>query len=194
MDCTTFEREIGRRLAGTEASGDDAPALAALEAHAAGCPACRGAADLVVLAAADPDDRFPFCEPDAAGWAAIDERLAIRLAPERRGRPGGRLGAVATSVAAVVVCGLMLVSGSRNGRKPVTTAATARSAIATSEADRAGDGPLGSAASFDWSDPTGADAGDPVPVPDLDALDGREREELLDWIRDEMSRIEGDAA
>jgi hypothetical protein len=141
-----------------------------------------------------PDERFPFPEPDSHRWTKIDAGLARRLAGERRVRRADGRGALATSLAAVVVCGLMLAGGSWDERGPVSPGRNVLPTAAASDDDRTWSVGLDAANGLDWSDPTRADAGGPAPVPDLDALDGREREELLDWIRDEMSRIDGDSA
>lgn len=187
MDCRTFEHEVARRLAG---SAEDGPSIAALEEHASTCAVCRADADLLRLAAVEPARRFPFADPGPERWAAIEERLDARLEEERRGRRRGGLTAVAASVAAAFVGALMLAGSSWSVRGPTPAEIVATVPDDDLVWDGGGIPPEG----LDWADPTRPDAGRPAPVPDLGALDDRERQELLEWIRDEMARIEGDAA
>ncbi len=194
MDCRTFEREVSR---GLTAPADDGPSIAALEEHASTCASCRADGDLLRLVAVAPAERFPFDDPGPARWAEIEARLEARLARERRGSRRDGPAALAASVAAAVLCASLLAGTSWSvrgtaGRPGVATAASP--GVLAANPDRPWDADGVPPAGFDWEDPTRHDAGRSAPVPDLEALDGDEREELLEWIRDEMSRIEGDAA
>jgi hypothetical protein len=106
MNCSEFETGLADLLA-APGGGDDSR-LRSLRAHAASCPECAGASDLVDLAARPAGERDPVDDPGEAYWGAFGARLSMRLAGEEsRRRRFVALGA-GLAAAALVAVGLLV--------------------------------------------------------------------------------------
>jgi len=193
MSCAAFESALCEILAAGGAAGAD-PRLPALAEHARTCAACRGAADLVALAASPVDARDPVADPGPAYWSAFDARLAARLAstPSPRRRPVARHAAWAAAAAAGLALLFLFV---RPEPAPSGGSGTATPAVAppVDEAIDPDDDLARSLADLDAAAPFGEEADAPL-FPEPKDLTADEEERLLDWLTEEEARIQGGPA
>lgn len=106
IDCTRFEHELATLAAGDVAPAERDATLARLEAHAAGCAACAGTADLLRVLAEPAGRRDVADEPGAEYWADFDRRLGERLRREQAPPGRGRGGLAWAAAAAVLLVAL----------------------------------------------------------------------------------------
>jgi hypothetical protein len=214
IDCAAFEGGLADLLADPGGAPDDR--LAALRRHAEGCEACRGASDLVDLAARPAADRDIVPDPGSAYWADFDRRLAVRLrvtGPRTvRLRPATWAGlAIAVAAAAAIVVLLLVpregsaVPIAASGRPPAAEAAAPvpppegiRSATPDPEptvdaSAPAGDDPDDGLAWTGADDPF-AEAPAGALFPGVDGLSEEQRDRFAAWLRQEERRVRGEAA
>jgi hypothetical protein len=201
LDCAAFESALAEALA--ESAGAAPAVVAALRAHAEGCPACRHSLPLVALAATPAAERDPLPEPTDLDWARFDRRLKARLDAESSLGWSWGFAAVAATVAGALLGawllrepeGALIAEGPKPTPPPAKVEAPkpAPAPPATEEPEIE---PL-------RPDPWAArglpenDADAPLdgPFPDLDRLDPEARERLLRWLDEEEARLSprGDA-
>lgn len=187
MNCGRFEQELARLLAGEPA--DDA----ALLEHTASCDACAGSRDLVHWAALPQSERFDDTARDDADWERFDTRLRAKLDAENRRRRAVRRSTVWSAAAAVCIVAMLAgwvlwKPAGPNGPIAVVEAG-ADPAVADEVLDR-----WASGGASEVPGPTVVEPAAGWSVPDTDELDAEERDELLDWLRQEAARLDGGQA
>lgn len=187
MNCARFEQELARLLAGESADRD------ALAAHAASCDACAGSRELVDWASLPATERFEDAVRSEADWARFDVRLRDRLSSEGDRASRSRRRGVWAAVAAVGVIALLSGWILRNPSPPAAPTATVEAIAEPDDPEDVLDR-WASGGSAEVPGPTLVAPAAGWSVPEAEDLDAEERDELLDWLRDEAARLEGGQA
>ena len=204
MDCSRFEVELVELLE-TGGGGRERDArIRQLRAHAGSCESCRGSIDLLDWSTLPAGERDGFEVPDDAYWASFDARLRQRLDRGRRWRPW-RTWAIAAAAAIVGLALLAVGSLMPEGeiRNASADQAPPPDAIDDPTLTSVGDefegliGTLDEWYGFDGddSDPAGpGPGGGEWLFPSTADLDADARRNLIDWLREESTRLGGGSA
>jgi hypothetical protein len=146
VGCAEFESALADLLADPEGAAADRRER--LRRHAASCDQCRGALELVDLAAAPAESRDPIPDPGPVYWRGFEERLSARITEatrrssrRRRGFWGAGAIAVAAGSALFLLVARRVPSGAdvAAARQPqVAAPAAPREARAEAPVPRAG--------------------------------------------------------
>ena len=182
LDCDRFAAVLADLLADPP-SGPADPRAGALREHAARCPACGDAADLVALALTPAERRDPIEDPGAAYWGEFNRRLDARLGTRRR------LGRVVGLASAAVVAGTIIwVAIPRHAEVTGSPSATSLPAAGLDDAGLPDDD---AAVGFGGAEPLDSYADDDAAAlfPALDQLSPAESERLRLWLEEEEARV-----
>jgi hypothetical protein len=102
MDCASFENALTEMLGDPTDPTLQRERLSELRAHAAGCPECRGAAELVELAALPPTQRDPVDMPPESYWEGFGASISGRMGTPPNEQPRGVLRRYAAAAAVIV--------------------------------------------------------------------------------------------
>lgn len=206
MNCAGFEDDLARLLAGEEAGEERAARLAALRAHARGCPDCGCASDLLELLGLPPAERDLAQPPSDRYWESFDAALRRRLGhggPRTRRDWTAWTGFAAALLLAAV--GLWLVLSPADAWMPGEgLAAEGPGAnqipdglellLRAAEPDEALAGLdfLGGLTGLAEAPPVaGGPGSDCFFYPDPEEMDAEARRALLDWLREREDRDRG---
>lgn len=185
MNCAEFEKGLTDLLAETLPIKERRELADRLRSHAQDCAECGGAADLLEWSSLEPADRFRDDDPGEAYWADFESRLAGRLAQ----RPARSRAWLAIAAALILAVAGTWVFWPEEPSPVVVETLPAEEFRLPDELE-------------DWlkneNEATWTVA--PVPVPatgpvwEVQDLDERERDELLEWLRTQTAGSEGDNA
>jgi len=196
MNCAEFEQGLARVIAEEPAKAGRRELLAALCAHTAGCAACALSRDLITVLDLPQGQRDIVDDPGPDYWSGFSERLAPRLTgrPESRRIFARALWIAAAVIAVALVAGSILRGPGDAG--PIEADGGSRRVAVAAEASE-----LPASLVSSVSNASVEDVEDQLTVlegwssdslyPDVERLDAETQEQLLDWLRDENSRLEG---
>ena len=190
IDCDRFATVLADLLADPP-SGPSDPRVALLREHAARCPSCAGAPDLIALALTPAPRRDPIDDPGAAYWDDFGRRLDARLTPSRGW--GRRL---ALAAAAAIAGAIVWVAVSRHAEAPIAAGPPRPSGIPSATSlpaeglDDAATADDDASAAF-GPEPLDAYADDDAGglFPAVDQLSPAESDRLLRWLEEEEARV-----
>jgi hypothetical protein len=203
MDCPRFEAELVKLLADGASAPDRDARIDRLRAHAKACDECRGSIALVEWSTLPAGARDGFDPPGDDYWASFDARLRERI--ERRS--GRRRRGVWTIVAAAALAGVaLLVVRSPSAVAPTGIASTDPATVVDAVddptriagADDDLEALLGTLDRWYGFDPELAGTGLRGPdreeglLPSTADLDPKARRDLIEWLRREEARLDGD--
>ncbi|NIM01601.1 MAG: hypothetical protein GTN89_12300 [Acidobacteria bacterium] len=200
MDCASFENRLTELLGGEADAEARHDALAGLRRHVEDCPECVGAAALVELAEAPPQQRDPVELPPDSYWAGFNASVTARLDAEPAAAPSGagrRRLAVAASIVLALAAGWSLrgwvdpgdpnapqlaVDGSSEDPEWSRLEELIRQASPEelAEALRGLPGEWSGIAASGWTHGENELGGDWMP--DIDELNETDQTELMDWL------------
>jgi hypothetical protein len=198
MNCAEFEQGLARWVV-EEIAGDEGKRLVEeLRAHASSCDGCSGNADLIAVLDSPAGQRDIVEDPGEAYWSGFEPRLVGRI--EELPAPR-RVTARAYWIAAAVIA-VALVTGSLllGPRDPAPSIAGREGAY--SDATPTDPAELPDSLVMSVTQASVEEVEDQLTVlegwgdgdaffPDVEQLDSETRTELLDWLRDQNSGLEG---
>ena len=194
MNCAEFQNGLTELLAGELAADQRRTLAARLREHADGCPECGPADDLLEWSSLEPKNRFDDQDPGPEYWADFERRLASRIRDERPARSRTIWLAAAAAVLVVISVVWILVP---DGPEPSAVAVADKTPdpqefrLPEPLEDRLRERAVETPVPLEG---LAAPAGYEAVVEDALRLDGREREELLKWLRDQSADSKGDQA
>lgn len=199
VDCSRYQAELVELLASGDGPQRDAR-LRELRLHAEACPECAPSRDLLEWAGLAPSEREPDADPGEAYWDEFQARLQRRIVGQARRRRTRSLGlAAAAAIVGLAVVGTWVL---RPDPMPSRVILGSKSEIEVTAADE----PVlveleDSLDAFDGWDGFDLEAADGdlglraegALFPAIDDLDGESRQQLLDWLREQESALDGGA-
>ena len=213
MNCREFERDLVRLSGGEVAETEREGLIECLRVHSQLCTECGASTDLLELLSLPAGERGLVELPPDGYWDEFDERLRSRLQAERGVRSRGGLAWIAAAAILLVTLSLWWLgdSGRENGEWQAADsdsgllsdlpAPLAASLVQSSFAEAAWE--LDAVAGWDgpWTGTLDEElidsARDDMPaitdgiLPSLPALDPDAGRELLEWFREENSKMKG---